>query len=1512
MLYSSAEKESRLTARRGSQPRGQTDREKIALDITVLKKQYDKLRERQKQAHIILSSAVSKQQQQQQQQNTTSGPSISNVNRFLAGKNAIVSKGRKGPPKGAIPPARNQRTSKSSKPLQKTEETTMQWRNIEEAKRRNSVTWKEINSERRKEELKKSSSATDLNSPSKRRSDSSSYSEESDNESSPSTSLCDEDANVSSSREVSPLKKKRVKDLQISVTKPTLNHIIEEASPVVVSVENDDAKSNEDCSQFSITTDGWKSVSPNTRFYLELPTNFGDNITSTAQLSPLPDLSNYFTAISPIKTPCGFFELPEFNSFLLNNNEEDEKFEKYQVNDNGVTNEFFERCYEDNLTSSMIDKITSPSSENENKRKSFQMHQKSLSMDEKALSCENGLIVSINRSFSDGTVRDNIDDFQRIVAENSKMLNKLIPLVEESKSPNNLSDVEEEEIAAIDKSDETDEKEKEEIHCSDIQDIGNMEVLLRERILISSSSSIATTTTSTLTISNVKTTMMNEEEESNVTTMNVLTTEENNSSSKAAGKCGKLEKSMTTEDKNEASSSSSLSCAQATPILSSLERKNSAAFNDVEEKKIVEVENRGTESERCHPSGRGGDLRDNLESPKFNEIQLMVLKLKEEMESQMKSDNEEVKKEVEQKLIEELKEKIEIREIAEKIETEVEKGTKAGKVVQIAIIVESEDNEDGQVAEIDESPLEIEEGKPEKCSEKISEKKIDEKNENTTTPPNGDLENKIASKAQHKIDTNDDPSCMTTTTTTTVTTTKTACENCQRRQKEEGGKVEIEKNLDECHQKSKKSEKQTSNSTPKVVSVDTKVAPKSEKIVTVKKSEKSASPTPKKHAVTTAESEKKEKNVSKKHNEPIEILSRELSRYKFDESSRIIVQEKLDEKKNAILELAEMIKEREMEKMNEMKKLEKVIEHRTASISPARSCKSRSNCCSPTESMVSSSSRLYDHEPRSELRRRDIVSMENEHRSSKKSSIRSRPTSASPHHEHSPTSPTTSNIRDTLSSIQNTIKYLDSCCKHVKKEPTNVRSRRDKTPPRGRGYERVVDAFGNVICENDFNYVQPSRTRYHSSPPSYYDDDVSPMRMSTSSYEDNYYRDRHDSRLSRHSTFDDEDLRFGVVSPVRRRYDRSLSPVRNRYDYEDPLTISSSSYRRSDIPSVSPSRYFSRTPDVDSGFIHRIRGMSTNEYLATKRSPLGGSRERLNISRSPYASREALFVSKSPLGSRERLDIGGTGVYRSALGSSRDRLNALGSSRSTFDDSRDYLSTLKSSLGASRERLNILASVSKSPFTSTERLNSSKTSAFDSYDRYYTPSKKAFGSSDRLTDLSKSTLAGSRDRLDVSTKPLSSCLSTSREKLFDRSKSPANDNFEKFHPSKSPICTVTRDSLDSKYGIARSPTTPSISTTSHVSRAPTKSPVQTTTSYIAKCNSEERSSSKPLETVTSKFVRFDPIPKSRSPIYDTSSLANTPTPTPNTADFTNSTLVKSKAIDEDWKKSSTTTRKYDY
>ncbi|XP_044754494.1 dentin sialophosphoprotein isoform X2 [Coccinella septempunctata] len=72
-------------------------KERINLDISTLKKQYMKLRQRQRQAHIIFSAAINRQP-----------PPKSPVamNHLLLGKSALVPAKRLGPPKGSIPPAR--------------------------------------------------------------------------------------------------------------------------------------------------------------------------------------------------------------------------------------------------------------------------------------------------------------------------------------------------------------------------------------------------------------------------------------------------------------------------------------------------------------------------------------------------------------------------------------------------------------------------------------------------------------------------------------------------------------------------------------------------------------------------------------------------------------------------------------------------------------------------------------------------------------------------------------------------------------------------------------------------------------------------------------------------------------------------------------------------------------------------------------------------------------------------------------------------------------------------------------------------------------------------------------------------------------------------------------------------------------------------------------------------------------------------------------------------------------
>ena len=70
------------------------------LDIGILKQQYAKLRQRQRQAHVIISAACNSNFAG----SLTQSPSVS-VNHLLIGKSALVNKGRRiGPPEGSIPP----------------------------------------------------------------------------------------------------------------------------------------------------------------------------------------------------------------------------------------------------------------------------------------------------------------------------------------------------------------------------------------------------------------------------------------------------------------------------------------------------------------------------------------------------------------------------------------------------------------------------------------------------------------------------------------------------------------------------------------------------------------------------------------------------------------------------------------------------------------------------------------------------------------------------------------------------------------------------------------------------------------------------------------------------------------------------------------------------------------------------------------------------------------------------------------------------------------------------------------------------------------------------------------------------------------------------------------------------------------------------------------------------------------------------------------------------------------
>ncbi|KAL0277887.1 UNVERIFIED_CONTAM: hypothetical protein PYX00_005010 [Menopon gallinae] len=115
------------------QPMGPT------LDISILKQQYAKLRQRQRQAHIIISAACSSNIPT----NLAAVPTVS-VNHLLMGKSALVNKGRRiGPPEGSIPPPKN-RTSRAidHKQVPKKEKIvisgeTLEWKDAE--KRRCSI-----------------------------------------------------------------------------------------------------------------------------------------------------------------------------------------------------------------------------------------------------------------------------------------------------------------------------------------------------------------------------------------------------------------------------------------------------------------------------------------------------------------------------------------------------------------------------------------------------------------------------------------------------------------------------------------------------------------------------------------------------------------------------------------------------------------------------------------------------------------------------------------------------------------------------------------------------------------------------------------------------------------------------------------------------------------------------------------------------------------------------------------------------------------------------------------------------------------------------------------------------------------------------------------------------------------------------------------------------------------------------------------------------------------------------
>ena len=101
---------------------------------------------------------------------------------------------------------------------------------------------------------------------------------------------------------------------------------------------------------------------------MNLPNNEEDlanTILSISQLSPMPDISKYFessSSISPLKTPSNFFNFSDYATDFSNYHTEldDIRDLKFEVDDEGVTNELFERINLDRSDESELNDYVPP------------------------------------------------------------------------------------------------------------------------------------------------------------------------------------------------------------------------------------------------------------------------------------------------------------------------------------------------------------------------------------------------------------------------------------------------------------------------------------------------------------------------------------------------------------------------------------------------------------------------------------------------------------------------------------------------------------------------------------------------------------------------------------------------------------------------------------------------------------------------------------------------------------------------------------------------------------------------------------------------------------------------------------------------------------------------------------------------------------------------------------------------------------------------------------------------
>ncbi|RVE47094.1 hypothetical protein evm_008278 [Chilo suppressalis] len=303
--------------------------DRLSLDIGALKRQYARLRERQRQAHVILAAACARHAAV----GVPTSPTSLTVNNLLLGKSAIVSsRGRRlGPPPGAVPPSRQ-----TSTPRETTEKCTsglandtISWNEEKSRKsvnRRNSVKWKDIKKDKEKTADKIRKTSIDLDEAgdgvivseleasqmiaslrSRSSSESSSYS--SHTASSTDTSLCDENEKASDSEDMpddDKEKRHHIPKDNTSHPPPVKN------SKLIGSPRIKESKINQSPEPSNASdSDGAKSITD----YLHsaagepLRTYIDGFETKFKEGLPVSPISDHYTHISPLKSLSQFLPL---------------------------------------------------------------------------------------------------------------------------------------------------------------------------------------------------------------------------------------------------------------------------------------------------------------------------------------------------------------------------------------------------------------------------------------------------------------------------------------------------------------------------------------------------------------------------------------------------------------------------------------------------------------------------------------------------------------------------------------------------------------------------------------------------------------------------------------------------------------------------------------------------------------------------------------------------------------------------------------------------------------------------------------------------------------------------------------------------------------------------------------------------------------------------------------------------------------------------------------------------